>query len=63
MATNAELVAQVYVGFYDRAPDPVGLQYWVGRLEAGVSIQDIGDSFAASPKLPLPIPSSSFPTC
>ncbi len=48
--TNAELVAQLYIGFYDRAPDPVGLQYWIGRLDAGVSVQDVGDSFAASPE-------------
>ncbi len=61
MATNAELVAQVYVGFYDRAPDPVGLQYWVGRLEAGVSIQDIGDSFAASPEASATYPFFKFP--
>lgn len=48
--TNAELVAQLYIGFYDRAPDPDGLNYWIGRLNAGVSISDIADSFAASPE-------------
>lgn len=61
MASNAELIAQVYVGFYDRAPDPVGLQYWMGRLEAGVSIQDIGDSFAASPEASETYPFFKFP--
>jgi hypothetical protein len=61
MASNAELVAQVYIGFYDRAPDPVGLQYWIGRLEAGVSIQDIGDSFAASPEASDTYPFFQFP--
>lgn len=50
MATNTELIAQLYIGFYNRAPDPVGLAYWLGRMEAGVSIEDIGDSFAASPE-------------
>lgn len=50
MATNTELIAQLYIGFYNRAPDPVGLEYWLGRMDAGVSIQDIGDSFAASPE-------------
>ncbi|MHA6645120.1 DUF4214 domain-containing protein [Mesorhizobium sp. A623] len=61
MASNAELVAQVYIGFYDRAPDPVGLQYWIGRLEAGVSIQGIGDSFAASPEASDTYPFFEFP--
>ncbi len=59
--TNAELVAQIYIGFYDRAPDPVGLQYWIGRLEAGVSVQDIGDSFAASPEASDTYPYFKFP--
>jgi hypothetical protein len=59
--TNAELIAQVYIGFYDRAPDPVGLQYWIGRLDAGVSIQDIGDSFAASPEAKEVYPYFSYP--
>lgn len=59
--TNAELVAQLYIGFYDRAPDPVGLNYWVGRLDAGVSIQDVGDSFAASPEAADTFPYIKFP--
>ncbi|MHA6684639.1 DUF4214 domain-containing protein [Mesorhizobium sp. A556] len=61
MATNAELIAQIYIGFYDRAPDPVGLQYWVGRLEAGVSLEDIGNSFAASPEASDTYPYFQFP--
>lgn len=59
--TNAELVAQLYIGFYDRAPDPVGLNYWIGRLDAGVSIQDVGDSFAASPEAADTYPYIKFP--
>ncbi|MGP2493068.1 DUF4214 domain-containing protein [Mesorhizobium sp. PUT5] len=59
--TNAELVAQLYIGFYDRAPDPVGLNYWVGRLDAGVSVQDVGDSFAASPEAADTYPYIKFP--
>lgn len=50
MATNAELVARLYIAYYDRAPDPVGLEYWIGRLNAGVSLTDIANSFAASPE-------------
>ncbi|MHA6644841.1 DUF4214 domain-containing protein [Mesorhizobium sp. A623] len=61
MASTAELIAQLYIGFYDRAPDPAGLQYWVGRVEAGVSIQDIGDSFAASPEASDTYPYFTYP--
>ncbi len=61
MATPAELIAQIYIGFYDRAPDPTGLQYWIGRLAAGVSTADIGDSFAASPEAQETYPYLKFP--
>ncbi|MBN9070127.1 MAG: DUF4214 domain-containing protein, partial [Rhizobiales bacterium] len=61
MATPAELIAQIYIGFYDRAPDTTGLQYWIGRLAAGVSTADIGDSFAASPEAQETYPYLKFP--
>lgn len=50
MATTAELITQLYVGYYNRAPDPEGLNYWIGRANAGVSMADIANSFAASPE-------------
>ncbi|MHA6686341.1 DUF4214 domain-containing protein [Mesorhizobium sp. A556] len=61
MATNSELITQLYIGFYNRAPDPIGLEYWIGRLESGISIQDIGDSFAASPEASESYPFFSDP--
>lgn len=61
MATNAELVTQLYIGYYDRAPDPEGLNYWIGRLEAGVSIEDVADSFATSPEALATYPYLAFP--
>lgn len=45
-----ELITQLYVGYYNRAPDPEGLDYWMGRLAAGVSLADIAESFATSPE-------------
>lgn len=48
--TTAQLIAQLYIGYYNRAPEPEGLNYWIGRVEAGVSLSDIADSFAASPE-------------
>ncbi|CAM5319824.1 hypothetical protein ATER59S_01004 [Aquamicrobium terrae] len=59
--TNAELVAQIYIGLYNRAPDPEGLQYWIGRLEAGATVQDLGDSFATSPEAQDTYPYLKFP--
>lgn len=46
----AKSIASLYIGFYDRAPDPVGLNYWLQSLADGVSLDDIADSFAASPE-------------
>lgn len=56
-----ELITQLYVGYYNRAPDPEGLQYWLGRLAAGVSLADIADSFAASPEAISNYPYLAFP--
>lgn len=61
MATILESIAQLYVGYYDRAPDPEGLQYWVGRVNAGVSLADIANSFATSPEAIATYPYFAFP--
>ncbi len=64
MATNADLIAQLYIGFYDRAPDPVGLEWWVNDLNNGRPIEEIANDFAASPRrrnlslFPVPQPRS-----
>ncbi len=42
MAVTTEQVAELYVSFFDRAPDADGLAYWV---ETGMSIEDISASF------------------
>lgn len=46
MATTAEIITQLYVGYYDRAPDPAGLNYWVGRYTDGMTLGQIAQSFA-----------------
>lgn len=61
MATTKETVTQLYVGFYNRAPDPEGLNYWIGRINAGVSTADIANSFAASPEAIATYPFFAFP--
>ena len=42
----AQLISQVYVGYYNRAPDAAGLNYWSGRYNAGMSLGDIAQSFS-----------------
>ena len=47
MATpNSLLITQLYVGYYNRAPDPEGLDYWVGRYNAGMTLIEIANSFS-----------------
>ena len=46
VTTASELITQLYVGYYDRAPDSGGLNYWVGRFNAGMSLLEIAQSFS-----------------
>lgn len=50
MATAENIVTQLYIGYFNRAPDPEGLGYWISRLDAGASIAAISDSFSLSPE-------------
>ncbi len=61
MPNNEELIAQLYIGYFNRAPDPQGLDYWLGRMAAGVPLADIADSFAASPEAIANYPFFAFP--
>jgi hypothetical protein len=45
-----ETITQIYVGYYDRAPDPDGLNYWIGRLNAGMTVAEIAQSFSVQPE-------------
>ncbi len=40
------LVTQLYIGYFNRAPHPAGLDYWIGQLHAGKSAIAIAGSFA-----------------
>ncbi len=46
MATTSELITQLYVGYYDRAPDPSGLNYWIGQFNVGMGLLEIAQSFS-----------------
>lgn len=45
MSAQSE-IAELYVGYFNRAPDPAGLGYWVGRFNQGMVIEDIARSFS-----------------
>ena len=53
-----EAITAIYVGYFNRAPDPSGLDYWIGRnaeyldgvggddIDAGLTLQNIATSFS-----------------
>ena len=43
-------ITQLYVGYFDRAPDPAGLSFWVAQANAGASISGIASSFSQVPE-------------
>lgn len=47
---NQDTVAELYVGFFGRAPDASGFQYWIGQLESGVTPYQIAALFATTPE-------------
>ncbi|MEQ1890283.1 MAG: VCBS domain-containing protein, partial [Alphaproteobacteria bacterium] len=50
MATIRETITLLYVGYLNRAADPEGLQYWIGRANAGMAIAEIAQSFSVQPE-------------
>ncbi|MCX7561836.1 DUF4214 domain-containing protein, partial [Sulfitobacter sp. F26204] len=39
-----EAITAVYIGYYDRAPDPTGLNFWVDVFNNGFDLNNDGDS-------------------
>jgi hypothetical protein len=52
MATTAQIksINALYVGYFDRAADPVGLQFWINAVDGGATINTIANAFAANPE-------------
>lgn len=54
MATTQDLITELYVGYFGRAPDPDGLNYWVGRYTAtdgtAMTLAEIAQSFSVQPE-------------
>lgn len=50
MPSTNELISQLYAGYFNRAPDPTGLAYWVGRGADGMTLTQIAQSFSVQPE-------------
>ena len=50
MATEQQIrdIAGLYVAYFDRAPDPAGLQFWIDQLDNGRDFATISQDFATS---------------
>jgi len=46
--TAQQQITAIYVAYYDRAPDPAGLQFWVDQLEGGRSLEQIASDFSSA---------------
>ncbi|MCZ4274179.1 DUF4214 domain-containing protein [Maritalea porphyrae] len=46
MLTNYQIITRLYIGYFNRAPDPNGIKYWVDRAESGMSFAEIAQSFS-----------------
>jgi C-terminal processing protease CtpA/Prc len=40
-----ESIIELYIAFFNRVPDADGLNYWIGRYRAGMTLTQIGQSF------------------
>lgn len=45
---SLELITRIYIGYFNRVPDVVGMTYWQGQYNAGLSLQQIINAFAGS---------------
>ena len=46
--TPQEQISSIYISYYNRAPDPLGLEFWTGQLDAGLSLEDIATTFSSA---------------
>lgn len=48
--SGEQAIEALYVGYFGRAGDPSGTNYWVGQLNSGMSITQIAASFSVQPE-------------
>lgn len=46
--SNLQLVTELYIAYFNRAPDPAGLNAWIADLNAGATITQVANAFANS---------------
>ena len=46
--TPQEQISSIYISYYNRAPDPLGLEFWTGQLDAGLSLEDVATTFSSA---------------
>lgn len=46
MLSTEEIIARYYVGYYNRAPDPAGFEFWKNAYENGTSTLEIANFFS-----------------
>jgi hypothetical protein len=47
---NAGQAYRIYQAAFDRVPDNGGLKYWIGRMDAGTSLERVAAEFIGSPE-------------
>ncbi|NRB05407.1 MAG: DUF4214 domain-containing protein [Rhodobacteraceae bacterium] len=47
---QARDLVEIYIAFFDRAPDAMGLYFWGHQLVEGMTLETIADHFATSPE-------------
>src|ERR1700730_1628111 len=46
--SNEQLATELYIGYFNRAPDAAGLNFWVNALTNGASLVNVANAFANS---------------
>ena len=49
-STQIKDLSLIYVGYFNRAPDSLGLSYWASRMAEGMSLKDISANFFHQPE-------------
>jgi ELWxxDGT repeat protein len=46
--SNEDLVSEVYIGYYNRAPDQGGMSFWLNSMANGATLTQVANAFANS---------------
>lgn len=48
--SNTEAIEALYIGYFGRAGEPGGVDYWVGRMNQGMTFAEVAASFSEQPE-------------